>query len=104
MWFEVFVLLYAIATGYVAAGLVSSFYSLMTSRPASFEIVSDKVVDKLMQLPVIVMGGPAILMRNAVRGRLIEHRPVGWLFASLAIAVSWSFVSGLFVIHLALSI
>ena len=43
---------------------------------------------------LIMFAGPAILMRNAIRGRRIEHRNVGWLVASAAIAGAWSLCSG----------
>lgn len=101
---EALVVMFAIATGYVAAGLVSSLYSLLTNRPASFRVVSEGLAERLLLVPLIVFGGPFILSRNAVRGRVIENRPIGWLCVSLTIVLSWSFISGLFVIHLALSI
>lgn len=41
-----------------------------------------------------MFAGPAILMRNAIRGRRIEHRNLGWLVASAAIAGAWSLCSG----------
>ncbi len=33
-------------------------------------------------------------MRNAIRGRMIERRPIGWLVASATIAGAWSLCSG----------
>lgn len=104
MAFELIVIGFAIATGYVAAGLVTSLYSLVTNRPASFQTPADSFGQKVLQVPVVVLGGPFILLRNALRGRAIENRPLGWVFMSLFIVMSWSFVSGLFVMHLALSI
>ena len=52
------------------------------------------------QVLVLVFGGPLVLMRNAIRGRLIEHRPVSFLVASTVIASLWCFFSGVFLIHL----
>lgn len=101
---EFLVLFFAVATGFVAAGLVSSFHTLVTNRPASFRLDDQSLPARLAHLPLIVFGGPSILMRNAVRGRLIERRPMGWLWMSLVVVASWSFVSGLFVLHVALSL
>lgn len=99
---ELFIFAFAIATGYVAAGLTSSLYSLLTSRPASFQNLPDSLAERLLHVPIFVIGGPFILLRNALRGRIIEGRPVSWLALSSFIVVGWSFISGLFVLHLAL--
>lgn len=104
MLLELFIIAYAIAAGYVAAGLVSSFYSLMTNRPASFQVAASTMIGRALQVPVIVFGGPFIVMRNALRSRAIENQSLSWLCLSLLIVVTWSFISGLFVIHIALSL
>jgi len=101
---EILIIFYAIATGYVASGLIASFYQLVTDKPASFQSVPDGMVMRLVTVPVLMFGGPAILLRNAVRGRLIEGRPVIFLGLSALIAASWSFISGLIVLQFALFI
>lgn len=104
MLVEVFVLFFAIATGFTAAGLVSSFHTLVTNKPASFELPMESLLERLAHLPLIVIGGPQILLRNALRGRILEDRPVGWLFLTLGIVGFWCFVSGLFVLHVFVSV
>jgi hypothetical protein len=85
---------FSIAIGFVLAGILSSGYQLFTTEPARFELKSDSMLMGIAQTFLIMFAGPAILMRNAIRGRVIEHRPVGWLFASTAIAGAWSLCSG----------
>ena len=94
---------FAIATGFVSAGILSSLYQLVTAEPARFDAVGDRVLSGLMMVIILMFAGPAILMRNAIRGRLIEHRPVGWLMASTAIAGAWSLCSGIVVLQFALA-
>lgn len=85
---------FAVAFGFVLAGILSSFYQLVTARPARFELQTETVTTGIVQTFLIMFAGPAILMRNAIRARRIEHRPMGWLFASTAIAGAWSLCSG----------
>ena len=91
---EILVTCFSIALGFVLAGLLSSLYQLVTSKPARFEMQAETIVLGIMQTFLIMFAGPAILMRNAIRGRRIEHRNVGWLVASTAIAGAWSLCSG----------
>jgi hypothetical protein len=100
----VFIFFYITAVGLTCGGLVASGYELATKRRASFRIEDDTVLRRLAYTPVIVLGGPTILMRNAVRGRILERRPLPFLFASLLIATFWSFTAGLFVLQVALSL
>lgn len=98
------VLGYCGLTGFVAAGLLGSFYQLITSRPPQFQVEISGVLSGMSAFGLILLAGPFILMRNALRGRRIEQRPVGWLVASSMIAMMWSVVSGLLVLQLALNI
>jgi hypothetical protein len=91
---DMIVAIFSIAIGFVLAGVLSSFYQLVTARPARFDLQADSIVSGIAQTFLIMFAGPAILMRNAIRGRRIEGRPVGWLFASTAIAGAWSLCSG----------
>jgi len=96
--------LFPVATGFVAGGLIGSLNQMLTQRPASFQNIGETVSGKFWAAFVITFGGPMIIMRNAIRGRLIERRPVGWLAASSAIATGWSFASGVCLLNLTLAI
>lgn len=99
---EIYSVLFAVAIGFTAGGLIGSLHQLITSRPASFRAVGGGFASGAWAVLVIVFGGPMILMRNAIRGRLIEGRPVPWLAATTAIATGWSFVSGVVLLQFAL--
>ncbi len=101
---ELFVLFFAIAAGFVAAGLTSSGFQLITKKQLSFEIPDWPVLGRFCLGFALIFSGPVILMRNAIRARLIEKRPIGWLAASTAISMSWSFILGLFVLQMMLAL
>lgn len=93
----------AVATGIVAAGLASSFYRLVSGRPLSFSLLTASLPEVLAGIASLVFGGPAVIMRNAVRARVLEQRAWIWLCLSAMIATFWSFMSGLFVLSLLLA-
>lgn len=100
--YEIFSILFAVAIGYTAGGLVGSLHQLITRRPASFQPAGGGFAAGALTVPVIVFGGPVILMRNAIRGRRVEGRPIPWIAATTAIATGWSFVSGVVLLQFAL--
>jgi len=51
-----------------------------------------------------VLAGPAILMRNAWRGMVVERRPMGWFGAFLAIVAVWSLFSGALLLDLIMNL
>jgi len=97
---------YAAACGFVFAAVLATGYQLLANRPARFEMVQDvgesSPVGALMRVFLVIWAAPYIIMRNAVRARLIERRPLGWLFASLFIAGVWSVCAGILVLNLAI--
>ncbi|HUG63000.1 MAG TPA: hypothetical protein VMP03_14205 [Methylomirabilota bacterium] len=95
---------FAMASGFVAAGVLSSFYQLVTASPARFELSADRMLAGLVQIFLLMFAGPVILMRNAIRGRIIERRPLRWLAASTTIAAVWSLCSGVIVLEFALAL
>jgi hypothetical protein len=95
---------YSIAAGFVAAGFIGSLYQLLTDQPPKFRFEADSLWAGASSTFIVVFAGPFIIMRNAIRGRLMEHRPLGWLAASAAIAAGWSLCSGILVIHMALAV
>jgi len=87
------------AMGFACAGVAASFYKLVTSRPISFELADAARYHLLLGFVVLMFAGPAVIMRNAVRGRMIERRAIQWLILSTVIAVLWSFLAGITLIH-----
>jgi hypothetical protein len=99
---QILLLAYAAAAGFVAAGFLASLYQLLTNEPARFMVGSESVWAGLVAIAICVFAGPFILMRQAVRGRFLERRPIGWLAASTAIATGWSLCSGILMIQFAI--
>jgi hypothetical protein len=101
---DLLIICFATASGFVAAGVLSSFYQLVTETPARFDITADRIWAGTLQVILLMFAGPAIVMRNAIRGRMIERRPLGWLAASAVIAAAWSLCSGIVVLEFALAL
>lgn len=100
---EPMIMAFAIAAGFVSGGIMQSFYQLMTNQPCRFELQSDDVIRGVATVILWMFTGPVILMRNALRGRRIERRHIGWLMASTVIAAGWSFCSGIIVLEVYLA-
>ncbi len=99
-----FVYVFAIATGFVAAGLMGSFYQLVTNRQMTFELFEMNRIQLLFGIMILTLAGPAVIMRNAIRARLIERRPGHWLALSTAISAAWSLLSGVFILNIYLAL
>lgn len=93
---------YIACAGFVAAGLLGSLYQLVTNQPPKFDFAGETSVGFLTGVVMCIFAGPFIIMRNAIRGRRLENRPLGWFVASSTIAGMWSMCSGLMVMHVAL--
>lgn len=99
-----FVYMFALATGFVAAGLIGSFYQLVTNRQMTFELLEMNRIQLLFGVMTLTLAGPAVIMRNAIRARLIERRPGHWLALSTAISAAWSLLSGVFILNIYLAL
>ncbi len=102
--FELLLVGYIACAGFVAAGVLGSLYQLITKEPPRFNFGGEGVLSFLTGVVLCVFAGPFIIMRNAIRGRRIENRPVGWLVASSTIAGMWSMCSGVMVMNVALMV
>ncbi|WP_321339604.1 hypothetical protein [Breoghania sp.] len=90
---------YAICTGFVLAGLIGSFFQLITNRPPNFDFSAGTMGALASGMAMCIFAGPFIIMRHAIRGRRIERRPIGWLVASSTIAGMWSLFSGILMLN-----
>ena len=91
--------LLSLAFGFALAGMVASFYQLVTSRPASFTLLNaGPHPSTFAAIPFLILAAPFIIIRNTIRGCEIEDR--NFVFAMLAtmIAGFWSLMSGTLVI------
>jgi hypothetical protein len=92
--------LYVMAVGFVAAGVLASFVQLVSGEPMRFTIEPKSVLDSLAGVLLRVLAGPAILMRNAWRGQIVQQRPRIWFGVSALIAAVWSLFSGVLLLDL----
>lgn len=101
---EFYIALVLMITGFVSSGILGTFYQLIWNRPARFVVSFENWVLGFGGILFCAFAGPFIIMRNAIRGRLIEQRPLGWIFASLVIAIMWSVCSGVIMLDFAFSV
>ena len=93
---------WTLITGVVTAGLVSSLYRLVTNKPPSFQMWQETTVGIIGGVLTLMLAGPSVIMRNALRAQVIENRPPGWLVVSSLMAGLWGFLVGIFVLSLLL--
>jgi hypothetical protein len=93
--------LQALALGFAFAGLLASAFEMMTERRASFHLLETGGVAALASVPVLVFSAPFIILRNTVRGRRFERRPIHFVMLATIIACLWSLMSGRLVLDLA---
>jgi hypothetical protein len=96
--------LQALGLGFAFAGFLASAFELVTERKASFHLLEAGGLAALASLPVVVFSAPFIIVRNTVRGRRFERRPVGFVMLATMIACVWSLACGRLVLDLALSL
>ena len=104
MLFEVLLLTYAIAIGFATAGIISSFYQLVTTRPAGFVLLGESAVAIFLSTLLFAVCGPLIMLRTAVNSRIVHGQPVAWLLGGVVIATVWGCCVGILALELALSI
>lgn len=92
----------ALCLGFAFAGLLANGFEALAGRPASFRLLQTGGMGALASVPVLVFCAPFLIVRNTVRGRRIERRPVIAVVAATAIAGFWSLLSGRLVLDAAL--
>lgn len=99
---ELVVLFMTIATGFVAAGLVGSIYQVATRKQVSFQMWEEDTAGLAVGVLALLVAGPNVILRNALRAQVIENRPPMWLGLSAMISFMWSFLVGLLILDLVL--
>jgi hypothetical protein len=84
----------AIGLGFAVAGMVSAAVQYLTDRPASFHVLGRGDWRALAAMPVLFTAGPAIIMRNTIRGRRFERRSATMVALATIIACLWSLLCG----------
>ena len=93
--------LYVMAVGFVAAGrLVELRPARLWRADALLRRAQIRSSTRSAGVLLRVLAGPAILMRNAWRGQIIQRRPKIWFGVSALIAALWSLFSGALLLDL----
>jgi hypothetical protein len=102
---DAIVLGYAATVGFVAAGIIASFYKWMTSEPARFVLLGQSGIAVVTSFAFFALTGPVIIVEHMLRNRRTgSSSPVGGLFAGTIVAVLWSCCSGIVVLSVVLSL
>lgn len=92
--------LQALVIGFAFAGLLASAFELFTTRRADFKLLEAGGLRAVASVPVIVFSAPFLILRNTVRGRQLEGRPLVFVMLAGMIAALWSLASGRVVLDL----
>src|SRR4051812_9229366 len=88
-----------LGVGFAVAGMFASGYQLATNSPPSFSLLGrGPHASTFAAVPFLVFAAPFIIMRNTIRGRLIEHRRLEFVTLATVLAGLWSLLSGTVVI------
>ena len=90
------IVLFAIAFGFTASGIVANIYRLLAKKPESLKA-------RIVYAGVMVLAGPNVLFENAANSLKAKKcsRIAFWLAAALA--GYWSFALGLFLLNIYIS-
>ena len=88
--------LFALAIGFAVAGMCCSGYRVVTSRLPSFGLLAGgPSVTAFAAVPLLMLSAPFLIMRNTLRGRVLEGRRFEFVFLATMFAGFWSLMSGL---------
>lgn len=91
--------IHALAFGFAVAGLLASFYQAITNRPVSFNLlIGEPQTRAVMAVPLLILTAPFIIMRNTIRGHVIQDRKLEIVMLATIFASLWSLMSGTFVL------
>ena len=86
--------------GFAFAGLLASAFELFTAKRADFRLLQSGGLSAVASVPVVVFSAPFLIVRNTVRGRRIEGRPLIFVMLASMIASVWSMACGRIVLDL----
>ncbi len=102
--FELYVMAYVTAVGFVTAGILASFAQIVSGEPLRFGTEAKSTAISIVSVMLCVLAGPAILMRNSWRAAKAQSRSRVWLGLSVLIAGFWSLLSGSLVLDVFLNL
>lgn len=100
---EALILLYATAVGFVLAGIVSSLYQLVTSRPLKL-VIGTTTASIARATMLCAVAGPLLITRALAVEFAARNRTPAIIAAGTVAATVWSCCLGILVLGLTLSI
>jgi hypothetical protein len=94
---ELIVMLFSVAAGFTASGIVANIYRLVADKPQSN-------IGKTVYIAVMVIAGPSVLVGNAAKSFRAKACSRYALWLAAAVAGYWSFAIGLFVLSISLAL
>jgi hypothetical protein len=91
----------ALLIGFAFAGLLASAFQLVAHHPPSFRMLEGRDAASVAALPLLIVTAPVIILRNTLRGRRFERRPIPFVALATIIACLWSMASGGAILSLA---
>lgn len=104
MLFDVLLLGYAIAIGFVAAGIVSSLYQLLTAQPVGFILFGESPVAIFASAVFFAICGPMLALQLALQGRRRDEGRWAWLIGGVVVASFWGGCIGILTLQVTLSL
>lgn len=90
------VVLFSIAIGFTASGIIANVYRLIAKKPESLRA-------KIIYAGVMVFAGPSVLFENAATSFRAKKCSGLAFWTAAAVAGYWSFALGLFVLNLSIA-
>jgi hypothetical protein len=84
----------ALGLGFAFAGFVMALYRAWRDQAPSFSMLLAGGPAGWFAVPLLVAAGPAIIMRNTLRGRKYEKRRIHFVALATMIASFWSIILG----------
>lgn len=100
---EAILLFLIVAAGFVASGVISSLYMLLSGQ-REYAPKAETEAGRLAAVGLTIFTGPAVLATNALRRQSADTSGGGYRAMILLLVTLWSYVLGLLVVNLALSL
>jgi uncharacterized membrane protein YidH (DUF202 family) len=94
----IFILIFALAIGFVISGIVSNMFGLITDGQSVFHFPVTSDIRRLAVVGILLFAGPHILFRAANRALRVGDWPPAYTFTCFGLCSIWSFVVGFVVL------
>ena len=100
---ELLLLFYCVVCGFVASGVASSFFKLVTSKPARFVLLGEGVFGAATTFFFCAVTGPSIIIDTVLFGDRPRGNQLAWISGAFVVAAFWSACSGVLLLDLILT-